>query len=470
MGLLFGYYLTKKGLKVIVIDKDLIGEKTSGHTTAKITFGHNLIYDYLINSYSKDFALNYLNANEEAILNIKRIIDNESIDCDFEMKDNFIYTTDKTQTDKIKKEVDAINSLKQKNIAQFVTKSDLPFEIVAGIKLENQAQFHPIKYMYGLADRIKENGGLIFTDSKVRDIEKQNNEYITYVEEYKIKSKYSILATHYPFVNFPGFYFTKMYQVTSYALAIETNEKIPTGMYITANEPTISFRTANLEDKKILIVAGGNHKTGYSPDSDKNYGYKYLENEIKKIYPDAKILYKWNTRDCVTLDKIPYIGEFSSLMPNMYVATGFNKWGMTSSNVAANVITDKIHGTENKYANVFDSKRFKPVKNRGELKNMATQIVHSFITSRIKIPKEDLSAIENDNGGIIRVEGKPIGVYKNEQGKIFAVEPTCTHLGCLLTWNNIDKTWDCPCHGSRFDYKGKNIYEPAVEDLPRYKV
>ena len=154
----------------------------------------------------------------------------------------------------------------------------------------------------------------------------------------------------------------------------------------------------------------------------------------------------------------------------MYVATGFNKWGMTSSNVAANIITDKILGIDNAYAEVFNSKRFNPIKNRKELKNMATQIVHSFISSKIKIPKEDLSAIENDNGGIIRVQGTPTGIYKDKEGKIFVVEPICTHLGCLLTWNNVDKTWDCPCHGSRFDYKGKNLYEPAVEDLPNYVI
>lgn len=323
--------------------------------------------------------------------------------------------------------------------------------------------------MYGMVDKIKEYGGLIFTNSKVKDIKKQNGEYVVYGEEYKVKCKYVILASHYPFINFPGFYFSKMYQATSYALAIETAGKIPDGMYITSGKPTLSFRTAKYKDKRLLIIGGGNHKTGYSPDSSENFGYKYLEKETIKLYPDAKILFKWNTRDCVTLDKIPYIGEFSNLMPNMYIATGFNKWGMTSSNVAANIITDKILGVDNEYADVFNSKRFNPIKNRGELKNMATQIVHSFITSRIKIPEENLSVIKNNNGGIIRVDGTPIGIYKDKQGKVYAIEPTCTHLGCLLTWNNVDKTWDCPCHGSRFDYTGKNIYEPAVEDLPRYE-
>ena len=346
----------------------------------------------------------------------------------------------------------------------------MPFNIAGGIKLENQAQFHPVKYMYGLAETIKRYDGLIFTNSKVKDIKRVNGKYVVYGEEYKIKSKYVVLASHYPFINVPGFYFSKMYQVTSYAIAIETEKNIPEGMFITSSEPTLSFRNAKYGAKKILIIGGGNHKTGYSPDSDETYGYKYLEKEAQKLYPDGKILFKWNTRDCVTLDKIPYIGEFSSLMPNMYVGTGFNKWGMTSSNVAGNIIADKIMEIDNEYADVFDSKRFKPIKNRKELKNMATQIVHSFITSRIKIPEEDLSKIKNDNGGIIRAQGTPIGIYKNKKGEVFAVEPTCTHLGCLLTWNNVDKTWDCPCHGSRFDYTGKNIYEPAIENLPRLEI
>lgn len=346
----------------------------------------------------------------------------------------------------------------------------MPFEIAGAVKLENQAQFHPIKYMYGLARKVNKFGSLIFTKSPVKDIKRENNEYVTYGKDYKIKSKYVILASHYPFINYPGFYFSKMYQATSYALAIETNSKIPEGMYISSSEPILSFRNAKNKDKKIIIIGGGNHKTGYSPDSSENYGYKYIENEAKKLYPDCNILYKWNTRDCVTLDKIPYIGDFSNLMPNMYVATGFNKWGMTSSNVAANIIIDRINGVDRKYSHIFDSKRFNPIKNRGELKNMANQIFHSFITSRIKIHEEDLTAIKNDNGGIIRVEGKSIGIYKDKEGKVYAVEPTCTHLGCLLTWNNQDKTWDCPCHGSRFDYMGKNIYEPAVEDLPSYEI
>ena len=477
-GLSTAYYLSKKGLNVIVVDKDNIGLKTSGHTTAKITLQHGLIYDYLIKTFGLEFALQYFECNKKAISNIKEIIDYENIDCDFEYQDNYIYTTDQDDLTKIHNEIKAINTLEsfktssdnKEDFAQFITKCDLPFKIAGGIRTKNQAQFHPRKYMMGLTNSIHNYGGLIFTNSLINDIKKVDDGYISYSSPYKINSKYLVIASHYPFINFPGFYFSKMYQVTSYAIAIDTNSKLFDGMYINTKEPVYSFRTIKNDDKRLLIISGGNHKTGYSPYSEDFYGYKLLENKAKELYPDCKILYKWDTRDCITLDKIPYIGEFSHFMPNMYVATGFNKWGMTSSNVAANILTDSILGTKNKYSNVFNSTRLEPVKNKGEVKNMVTQVFKSFVSNRIKIPDENLSSIKNDNGGIIKVDGSPVGIYKDIEGKIFAVNPTCTHLGCLLTWNNLDKTWDCPCHGSRFDYTGKNLYDPAFKDLEKYDV
>ena len=469
-GLSTAYYLVKSGFKVIIIDKSGIGEKTSGHTTAKITLQHGLIYNYLINTYGYNYALNYFKANKKAIFDIKEIIDTENIDCDFEFKNNYIYTTLQNDITKIKKEIVAINSLANEDYAYFLSDIDLTFKNLGAIKTKNQAQFNPVKYMYGLANSILNSGGQIFTNSPAFDVQKNDTRYITYSGDYTIKSKYLIIASHYPFINFPGFYFSKMYQSTSYAIAIETNKKIPDGMYINTCEPILSFRTAKYNGEDLLILSGGDHKTGYSPESEPFYGYSFLEHEAKKYYPDCKILYKWDTRDCITLVKVPYIGEFSKFMPNAYVATGFNKWGMTSSNIAANIIKDKILGQKNIYADTFDSSRFKPIKNRNELKNMASQVFKSFVSNRLKIPEKDLSSIKNDNGGIIHFNGTDIGIYKDKKGKIYAVNPTCTHLGCLLTWNNVDKTWDCPCHGSRFDYKGKNLYDPAFRDLDTYGI
>ena len=483
-GLSTAYYLSKKGLKVIVVDKSDIGTKTSGHTTAKITLNHGLIYNYLIDTFGIDFASKYYLSNSQAISNIKNIIDTENINCDFEYQDNYIYTTNENNIFKITNEIESINLI-EKNLTkitdfnlknssinpQFVKKCELPFEIYGAIESKTQAQFHPVKYMYGLASSIKSLGGLIFTNSLVTDVNKKNDEYEVISNDYKVSAKYVVLASHYPFINFPGFYFSKMYQVTSYAIGIEVAENTLTGMYINDCEPTLSFRTAKLDNnKRLLIIGGGNHKCGFSPESRDIFSYKFLENEIQKYYPNSKILYKWNTKDCITLDKVPYIGEFSSLMPNVFVATGFNKWGMTMSNISSNIISDYIFGKQNKFLDIYNSKRLQPIKNKEEVKNEVKQVFKSFIQNRIQIPKEDLSNIKNDNGGIIKIDGNTVGIYKDKEGKIFAINPTCTHLGCLLTWNNIDKTWDCPCHGSRFDYTGKNLYDPAFKDLERYEL
>lgn len=336
-----------------------------------------------------------------------------------------------------------------------------------------------------------------------------------------------------------------MYQSTSYVIAVDIGDKSFDGMYINSEQPTFSYRFANFNGsggKRLLLVGGSDHKTGSKIDLSN--AYKILEDEVRKYYPDCKVLYKWNTEDCITLDKIPYIGDFSYFMPNMYIGTGFNKWGMTSSNVATNIIVDKILGHTNEYENMFTSTRLHPVKNNAELGNMIKETANSLVINKFKVhevgsdevdlgdvgvsgakdgnrdlgkatlssckekddegsdgdnlgedgfndgksgkdgscgvdsdenistpvPEKIFAEIENDTGYVLEYNGQKVGVYKDTNGKIFAVKPICSHLGCLLSWNNLDKTWDCPCHGSRFDYMGHQLYNPAIKDLDVIKL
>lgn len=395
-----------------------------GNTTAKITAQHGLFYDYLINTFSHDFAKGYLDANQEAISNIKHIIDSEHIDCDFEFQDNYVFTNLEDEVVKIKKEVLAINSLGYD--AEFVNSVSIPVPAIAAIRLSNQAQFNPLKYVYGLCKSIVNNGGLICENSKVYDVKKSTDSYITYTENNKVISKYVVLASHYPIINVPGFYFLKMYQEASYIIGIETNSPLFDGMYINTKSPISSFRTAIYKDKKIVLIGGSEHKVGTKENlSD---CYINLENFAKSLYPDAKVLFRWETQDCISLDKIPYIGEFSNMMPNMYVATGFKKWGMTTSNVAANIICDKILGRVNKYENIFLSTRFKPIKNGTEFTNMLKQVSTSLVIDKFKIPDETLNEIKKDEGKIIEIDNVKVGVYRDKEGKFFALRPICTHL------------------------------------------
>lgn len=461
-GISCGYYLVKNNINVCILEKDKIIEKTSGHTTAKITSQHDLFYNYLYNSYGKDFAKKYLESNEEAILNIKNIIDLENIDCDYEFENSYVYTTDENNVQKIKDEIQILEKLNYN--ANFLNSINLPISnLKAAIEFNNQAQFNPIKYANALCNIITENSGLIFENSKVEKVEKYKNEYKIYCNKKIITAKNVVIATRYPIINFPGFYFLKMYSEASYLIGVETSSNLPQGMYINSDTPTFSFRTADFNGKRILLVGGMGHKRGAKIDLTNSYNI--LEQKAKELYPDAKVLYKWNTHDSISLDKIPYIGEFSLLYPNVYVATGFKKWGMTTSNISATIITDKILGRENKYAEIYNSKRFNLIKNIKEFGNILKETSSSLIFNKFDMPQAKPKDVEPLDGKIVNYNGTKIGLYKDESGKEYKVIPTCTHLGCELSWNNLDKTWDCPCHGSRYTFEGKLIYGPSKKNL-----
>lgn len=463
-GLSTAYYLSKHGLKVVILEKeDSICKQASGNTGAKITSQHGLFYKYLIEKLGKNYSLQYLNANNDAIQQIKNIVQTENIDCDFEERDNYVYTTYEDEVIKIKHENIAVNSLGFSS--EFVTETPLPFEVKAAIKFPNQAQFHPRKYCIGLLKSILKNNVEIHNNTNVKDIQKDGNDYIVFTENNRVTCKYAVIASKYPFINTPGFYFLKMYQSTSFYIAIRPNGKIFDGMYITSTEPIYSFRNALYNGERILLVGGNTLKTGSITNLQD--AYLPLENKARELYPNCEILFRWNTEDSVSLDKIPYIGTYSTFTPNLFVATGYNKWGMTTSNVAARIISDEILGIDNPNKDVFRATRFEPIENKEETFAMVKQAANSILLKKPITPIASISEMSNDSGAIVEIDGEKVGLYKDSSGNIFAVDPVCKHLGCLLSWNNLEKTWDCPCHGSRYDYMGNNIYGPATKDLDK---
>lgn len=462
-GIVTSYMLSNSNLNVSIVEADRMAMGVTANTTAKITSQHDLLYDYLLNSFGFDTAKGYLDSNEEAIKTVKDIVKKENIDCDFSSQDAYVYTCDKSNVQKIVDEVSAVTSLGLK--AEYVTECPLPFKIEAAIKFPNQAQFHPRKYLLSLVQILEKRNVNIFENSKVIDIKHVKDKYEVYVNDNKITAKYLVMACHYPIKNFPGMYFIKMYQDSSYAIGVELEKDIFDGMYISCDTPTASFRNAPYDNgKKLLIVGGSGHKTG-ATDVNIDDSYINLENYIKSVYPKAKIKYRWMTEDCVSLDKIPYIGEFSKFLSNMYVATGYKKWGMTTSHVAAKIISDKILGIDNPYEKVYTATRLEPIKNSKEFGNILKQSVYSLAINKISPPIKSYTELENDSGGVVDYNGKKLGIYKDKSGKMFAVVPYCKHLGCELTWNNLEKTWDCPCHGSRYKYTGEMITEPTTEGL-----
>ena len=462
-GILTAYMLSESDLNVSIVEADRMAMGVTANTTAKITSQHGLLYDYLLNTFGFETAKGYLDSNEEAIKNIKDIVQKENINCDFISQDSYVYTCTKSNVQKIVDEVSSVTSLGLK--AEYVTECPLPFPIEAGIKFPNQAQFHPRKYLLSLLEILEKRNVNLYENSKVVNIKHAKDKYEVSVNGNTIITKYLVMASHYPIKNFPGMYFIKMYQDASYAIGVELEKDIFDGMYVSCDTPTTSFRNTPLENgKKLLIVGGSGHKTG-DTNVDIESSYINLENYIKSIYPKAKIKYRWMTEDCISLDKIPYIGEFSKFLPNMFVATGYKKWGMTTSHVAAKIISDKILGIENPYEKIYTATRLKPIKNGKEFLSMLKQSVYSLAIDKISSPIISYTELENDSGGVVDYKGEKLGIYKDKNGKMYGVVPYCKHLGCELSWNNLEKTWDCPCHGSRYDFKGKIITEPTTESL-----
>ncbi len=459
-GLSTGYYLGKD-TDFIIIEKDEICLSTSGKNTGKVTSQHGLFYKYLLDSNGIEYAKKYFEVNEKAIDNIEKIIRDENIECEFKRESSYVFTRKPEDKSRISNEEKVVNKI-QKDKAKVLSNVNLPLDIVSAIEFKNQAKFNPVKYCYGLVNAIVRNGGKIYENSKATKIEKLDDKYEIYVNEYKITANKVVLATRYPTINIPGYYFLKMYQSTSYAIVADVKEELFDGYYISSDNPVISFRTIEENGKKLLLAVGYDYKTGTEQVTN---GYLDLESTVRYMYPQAEILDKWTAEDCISLDKIAYIGEYSHLMKNLYVATGYNKWGLTTSNIAGKILVDKILDRENEYEELYKSTRLEPIKNFDEMKNMISEAKDSIILSKFKLPKDYIEDVKNGEGKIVNIDNQKIGVYKDDNGKIFTVKPICTHLGCELYFNNIDKLWECPCHGSKFTYDGKAIEVPGIVDL-----
>lgn len=443
-GILTAYMLKQKGREVVVIDAAEIASGNTKNTTAKITSQHDLIYSKLITEFGEEKARQYAKANELAIKKYKEIIEDRRIECDFEEKPAYVYSLNEVEV--LKEEAKAAKKLGID--AEFVQKANLPFKINGALKFNNQAQFNPLKFLKDISNEL-----VIYENTRALEIK----ENLVVTSGGNITAKNIVVATHYPIMNAPGYYFMKMHQERSYVLALENKSEVD-GMYIDLNKEGYSFRTYN----NLLLLGGISHRTG---ENEEGGSYDELRKVAKRLYPKAKEKYHWSAQDCMTIDGIPYIGRYSSETPNIYVATGFNKWGMTSSMVSAMIISDMILEKENDFSEIFSPRRFDLSLSINNIANDLIETAKNFIAQKVYIPSSEIEHIKNGHGGIIEYNGEKVGVYKNKEGKEFFVSTKCTHLGCQLSWNADELTWDCPCHGSRFDYKGRLIGSPATKDL-----
>ncbi len=396
-GILCAYMLKNAGVDCALVEAKRICDGITKNTTAKITLQHGLIYSRLIKRFGRETAKLYFEAQSRACGEYERLC--SDIDCDYEKMDSYVYSL--CDRAKIENEVNALGLIGASG--ELCESVNLPITIAGAVKINGQAQFHPLKFAFELARELP-----IYENTKV--LELMPDRAVT--EHGEIRCKKMIIATHFPYLNKHGGYFVKLYQDRSYVLALEGAQEID-GMYVDENGKGLSFRRY----KSLLLLGGGAHRTGKQGGN-----WRVLEEFTAANYKSARILNRWATQDCMTLDGVPYIGQYSKSTPNLYVATGFNKWGMTSSMVSAIILTDKLLGRKNEYARVFSPSR---------------SILHLQLA---------------------------VNAFESLIGILTPTVPRCPHLGCALKYNPDEHSWDCPCHGSRFSKDGELIDNPATDD------
>ncbi len=448
-GISSAYFLKDK--QVTLIDRGLIGMGVSANTTGKLTFLQDQIYLDIIKAHSEPIAYQYFLAQKEAIKLVVDIIKENNIECNLEENQSIVFTDNEKEILKIKK----LESFFNKYNIEFGLITNLPikFPCKYGIKVNDTYVFNPLKYLNKLKEILIKNKVSIYENTKATTLSKENDYYIVETDKNKIKAKKVIVATHYPFFIKPGFIPFKTHISKSYIIASLTDNN-PKFNAITNTDPIYSFRYYN-DHNIYFLYSSISHPNSRDLNYEENYN-KLIENYNQ--YFNYKINYIWSTHDVITNDYLPYIGM---LKPNLYIATGYNKWGMTNGTIAGKILSDLVKDEKNKYEDLFKIKR------KNSLKKCSNCLYSNYITSSTLISNKLKSnkPFYHNNVYITTMNGKKVGVYIDEKNDKHIVSNICPHLKCNLIFNNFDKTWDCPCHGSRFDIDGNIIQGPSVYNI-----
>lgn len=461
VGITSANLLGKAGMKVALIDAGKILTGTTGHTTAKITAQHGLIYHELMEHFGFEKARGYYEANMSALHFIRDTVLRHQIECDFTEEDAYLYTNTDSYISKLEKEMEAYEKLGIEGDYRNSIPIDIP--VKAAVRMNTQGQFHPLKYLKKLLEETEHQGAEIFENTTAVDIEQGNEIKVVARNGCTISCKQVVIASHYPFYDGAGFYFARMYPERTYLLAVKPQKTFSGGMYLMVEEPTRSLRYTLCDNEKILLVGGERHKTGQGISTI--HHYEALQKYAEETFGINEFLYRWSAQDWTTLDKVPFIGRITSEKPNIYVATGFRKWGMTNGTAAAKLISDLILEKPNPYEELFTPSRFNMDPSVKTLIRENTNVAGHLLKGKWESPLKTVDDLQTDEGSVIRVNGKRAGAYKDKNQNVYMVDTTCRHMGCEVEWNSGDRTWDCPCHGSRYSVTGEVLEGPAKQPL-----
>lgn len=464
-GLTAALHLLKNGKQVAIIDKGKIGQGESGHTTAHLTEILDTRYSELVARFGMEKAQLVQRSSRAAIERIHTIAREFRIPCSFERVPGYLFTQDENDIAELERETDVLNRLGIR--ATFSRKSPLPFSVKGAIEIENQAQFHPYDYLMGLASTVAREGGQIFEDTHALDfVEETPGRVIT--DNGVIVADHILIAANVPISN-RYLLQTKVAAYRSYAIAVRTNSPASVkGLFWDTKDPYHYLRTQVVEAKgqsseELLIIGGEDHKTGM--DNHPEDHFTRLEKYARDHFDVKSIPYRWSGQIIEPVDGLPYVG-LNPFSQNFYVATGYAGNGMTMGTMAGMLLTDLISGMENPWASLYDATRIHltgSITNYlKENKDFPACLLHDRIT---RAPVVNLASIKKNEGGIIRVNGETVAANRDAEGNLKFFSPACTHLGCHVQWNSAETSWDCPCHGSRFDEHGQVLNGPALAPL-----
>ncbi|MDH6673069.1 glycine/D-amino acid oxidase-like deaminating enzyme/nitrite reductase/ring-hydroxylating ferredoxin subunit [Paenibacillus sp. LBL] len=463
-GITTAYLLAKAGKDVVLIEAGRILNGATGYTTAKVTAQHGLIYHELTSHFGEENARLYYEGNREAIEFIRNIVGGDEEKFGLKLEDAYIYAQEDDKY--LAKLEDEIKAYEQLGIpGEWQDSLPLPMPIRGAIKMPGQYQFHPLQYLKHLTEQFLMLGGRIYENTTM-DEKAETEGPITLLTKrggHRITCNHAVSASHFPFYDGKGLFFTRLHVERSYAIAVKPETAYPGGMYLSVDKPKRSLRSASYNGEDLVIVGGENHPTGRSICTHQHY--ENLELFAGNLMGASAIPYRWSTQDLITLDNLPYIGPITSKHDRIYVATGFRKWGMTTGTLAANIISDQILGKTNRYADMFNPSRFKADPSIKTFVVQNATVAKDFVAGKVDLSHADITELKIGEGAVVRHNGQRAGAYKDDQGNLHLVDTTCTHLGCEVEWNEGERSWDCPCHGSRFRYDGKVLEGPAIEPL-----
>ncbi|KGE20313.1 FAD-dependent oxidoreductase [Paenibacillus wynnii] len=463
-GITTAYLLSKAGYKVTLLEAGVLLNGTTGFTTAKITAQHGMFYDELINHFGEENARLYYESNSQAMEWIISTAEELGLSCGMKREAAYLYS-DADDDNTLKQLEQEFKAYEKLGIpGQWLDHIPLPLIVGGAIKLPGQARFHPLHYLQGLIQAFLDNGGVIYEHTVIAENVDKDGNLTLYTEkdQYQITCRHAVSASHFPFYDGGAMYFSRLYPERSYILAIEPESEFVGGMYLSASQPTRSLRAVEWEGKNLVLIGGETHKTGKGICT---FGhYENLEKFAGHTLGIKSIPYRWSTQDLITLDRVPYIGRISE-DEEIYIATGYKSWGMTSSTVAALMISDQIQRKDNPYTDLYDPTRFKANPSIKNFITMNAVVAKDLVGGKVEFVHRKPDELKPDEGAVVRHDGKRAGAYRDPEGKLHLVDTTCTHMGCEVEWNDGERSWDCPCHGSRFSYDGKVFEGPATTPL-----